>query len=423
MADAKDCEVMKKLLEEQHLDIRKRANGTVKFIGELYKASILAAKIMIECTKRLMEQNVTEESLERVCKFLTTIGKKLEEEIRDDKAKSATFRGFFNTFKNMIKEDLSIESRIRFDILNLIDLRNNKWVHRENDVTVSKIKTMKEWKEEEAKESYIQQMNIDEFNRSHGMRPQNRRGNFHNNNNNNNKSYKKDDRYNSQQRGFDFKKLPSYVKMSSNNIKLGPTHSFQNFNRNCRQQQQQQQQSRSTNTVIMRSNYFADIPFASNRNNVRPEDHVEVRAQSPKIDVKSVEIEEPAEIQDLLSIDLNERENEAKKSLKADLDKYHRDKLTIDEVIENSKELNISKNVIGMILCDYLDQKTNARKMLCDVIMELLNQKMLIGADIAMALKMLMKAAPDLECDVPHVYKYISEYTSKSLIKAKFLFI
>lgn len=48
-----------------------------RFIGELYKQLILTTKIMHRCVRHLLEQN-DEDSLECLCKLLTTIGKDLE---------------------------------------------------------------------------------------------------------------------------------------------------------------------------------------------------------------------------------------------------------------------------------------------------------------------------------------------------------
>jgi len=48
-----------------------------RFIGELYKQQMLTTKIMHRCIRHLLDQN-DEDSLECLCKLLTTIGKDLE---------------------------------------------------------------------------------------------------------------------------------------------------------------------------------------------------------------------------------------------------------------------------------------------------------------------------------------------------------
>lgn len=74
--EAKRKELMEQQ-EEESFKIRRRAVGTVRFIGELYKIEMLNDKIMLNCVSLLLE-NGDEDSLECLCKLLTTIGQKLE---------------------------------------------------------------------------------------------------------------------------------------------------------------------------------------------------------------------------------------------------------------------------------------------------------------------------------------------------------
>lgn len=70
----------KELMEQQEEDsikIRRRAVGTVRFIGELYKIEMLNDKIMLNCVSLLLD-NGDEDSLECLCKLLTTIGLRME---------------------------------------------------------------------------------------------------------------------------------------------------------------------------------------------------------------------------------------------------------------------------------------------------------------------------------------------------------
>lgn len=48
-----------------------------RFIGELYRATILTTKIMHRCIKQLLQQN-TKESMECLCKLFETIGTDIE---------------------------------------------------------------------------------------------------------------------------------------------------------------------------------------------------------------------------------------------------------------------------------------------------------------------------------------------------------
>jgi translation initiation factor 4G len=48
-----------------------------RFIGELFKLGMLTTNIMQRCIKHLLSEQ-DEESLECLCKLLTTVGKELE---------------------------------------------------------------------------------------------------------------------------------------------------------------------------------------------------------------------------------------------------------------------------------------------------------------------------------------------------------
>ena len=59
--------------EAQEMKLRRRSLGNIRFIGELYKIRMLNGKIMHECIRKLL--NLTdEESLECLCRLVTTVG-------------------------------------------------------------------------------------------------------------------------------------------------------------------------------------------------------------------------------------------------------------------------------------------------------------------------------------------------------------
>ncbi|XP_059609869.1 eukaryotic translation initiation factor 4 gamma 3 [Phlebotomus argentipes] len=124
--DAEKHEEYKLLLEEEERKIRWRALGTVRFIGELFKSEMLTSSIMSNCISILMN-NRHEDSLECLCKLLTTIGQRLEQNILVD---------YFVKLQEIVdnKKQHKISSRVRFMIQDLIDLKKNKWVPRRPDL-------------------------------------------------------------------------------------------------------------------------------------------------------------------------------------------------------------------------------------------------------------------------------------------------
>ncbi|XP_070829542.1 eukaryotic translation initiation factor 4 gamma 1a isoform X2 [Chaetodon trifascialis] len=126
---AKDEEERERLrveLEDARDQARRRSLGNIKFIGELFKLKMLTEAIMHDCVVKLLK-NHDEESLECLCRLLSTIGKDLDFE----KAKPRMDQ-YFNQMDKIIKERKT-SSRIRFMLQDVLDLRKNNWVPRRGD--------------------------------------------------------------------------------------------------------------------------------------------------------------------------------------------------------------------------------------------------------------------------------------------------
>lgn len=78
-------------LQEARDQARRRSLGNIKFIGELFKLKMLTEPIMHDCVVKLLK-NHDEESLECLCRLLSTIGKDLDFE------KAKVSRGFIFFF-------------------------------------------------------------------------------------------------------------------------------------------------------------------------------------------------------------------------------------------------------------------------------------------------------------------------------------
>ena len=124
--------------QEKLLKSKIRTFGNIRFIGELYKFDMLSKGIMVSCIKQLLgikdgegEESVepSEEQLEALCKLLTTVGKKL-----DQAEMIPQVDAFFKKLDD-IRATSKIDSRIKFAILDVIDLRKNNWVPRKGIAT------------------------------------------------------------------------------------------------------------------------------------------------------------------------------------------------------------------------------------------------------------------------------------------------
>ncbi|XP_018568899.1 eukaryotic translation initiation factor 4 gamma 1 isoform X2 [Anoplophora glabripennis] len=138
-------------LEEYDRRLRMKSVGNIRFIGELFKQNMLTVNIMMRCLANLLD-NKDEESLECLCKLLTTVGKELESK------SNVNLSQIFNTMKNIVeKKDGKVSSRIRFMLQDVIDLRNSKWVPRRQDLNPKTIEQIQ--KEADNEQLNIQLMN------------------------------------------------------------------------------------------------------------------------------------------------------------------------------------------------------------------------------------------------------------------------
>ncbi|XP_068605356.1 eukaryotic translation initiation factor 4 gamma 1a [Brachionichthys hirsutus] len=126
---AKDEEERERLaaeLEESRNRARSCSLGNIRFIGELFKLKMLTEAIMHDCILKLLK-NHDEESLECLCRLLSTIGKDLDFE----RAKPRMDQ-YFHQMDRIIKEKKT-SSRIRFMLQDVLDLKKNNWVPRRAD--------------------------------------------------------------------------------------------------------------------------------------------------------------------------------------------------------------------------------------------------------------------------------------------------
>lgn len=135
--------------EEEERRMRIKSVGNIRFIGELFKQNMLTCKIMHQCIKHLLHQ-ADEENLECLCKLLTTIGEVLE-------SKKTDLTEYFKQMQQIANHKGKVSSRIRFMLQDVIDLRDNKWVHRRDD---NNPKTMDQIKKEADMEIFDSQVNV-----------------------------------------------------------------------------------------------------------------------------------------------------------------------------------------------------------------------------------------------------------------------
>uniref|UniRef100_T1J0U7 W2 domain-containing protein n=1 Tax=Strigamia maritima TaxID=126957 RepID=T1J0U7_STRMM len=133
-----DDEAKKRELDEELEDLERKAKrrslGNIRFIGELFKLHMLTASIMHDCLKKLLNQE-DEDSLECLCRLLTTIGKDIDPEKSKSNNKEPVddkMNSYFRMMKEIINKRQA-SPRVRFMLQDVTDLRQNNWVPRRDE--------------------------------------------------------------------------------------------------------------------------------------------------------------------------------------------------------------------------------------------------------------------------------------------------
>ncbi|KAK5085423.1 hypothetical protein LTS08_003113 [Lithohypha guttulata] len=110
---------------------KRRGLGLVKFIGELFKLGMLTERIMHECVKKLLDYDGTPEEaeVESLSSLLKTIGKQLD--MSESKAAGRMDAYFERINQTLTLPDLP--SRLRFMLMDVVDLRRNGWNSKDAD--------------------------------------------------------------------------------------------------------------------------------------------------------------------------------------------------------------------------------------------------------------------------------------------------
>ncbi|KAM7361893.1 uncharacterized protein ACRADG_012757 [Cochliomyia hominivorax] len=125
-------------LDHQEYQFRRRAWGTVRFIGEMYKLHSLSSDRVLQCVESLLKHG-NDEKLEYMCKLLTTVGGLLEGSDRESFSNNLRMNKIFTKIQTIVKEardssnkKTKLCSRVRFMMQDLIDLRSRHWGQTSN---------------------------------------------------------------------------------------------------------------------------------------------------------------------------------------------------------------------------------------------------------------------------------------------------
>ena len=113
---------------------RKRAIGNIRFVGALYKARLIQGKIVNWCLTNLIKGDPPRESyIEAFCVMLTECGEAME--FHGIESTKETIKQVMTSISRILEEyKTTLNTRVRFGIKDLIDLRRNRWRQRDLQV-------------------------------------------------------------------------------------------------------------------------------------------------------------------------------------------------------------------------------------------------------------------------------------------------
>ncbi|KAJ5647121.1 hypothetical protein N7490_003493 [Penicillium lividum] len=120
---------------------KRRGLGLVKFIGELYKLGMLTERIMHECVKKLVDYEgmPDEAEVESLTSLLRTIGSSLDASEKGPAMMDAYFARI-----GLMVETPNLPSRLRFMLMDIIDLRSKRWNSKDSDKGPKTIQQIRE---------------------------------------------------------------------------------------------------------------------------------------------------------------------------------------------------------------------------------------------------------------------------------------
>ena len=111
--------------EEEHHKHRLQMLGTVKFVAQLLERRLMTRAVFKNCLDTLLKSDErTDDHLECACVFLTEIGNLFDEIDQPANPYTEALEEAMNT---LIALEPEACARIKFGIMNLVDLRKNKW--------------------------------------------------------------------------------------------------------------------------------------------------------------------------------------------------------------------------------------------------------------------------------------------------------
>ncbi|KAG5671624.1 hypothetical protein PVAND_001817 [Polypedilum vanderplanki] len=397
--DSAETQEDKDYYADIHFNYRYRAQGTIKFIGELYMYDLLNSNVMKSCIESLLS-SITEENISRVCHLFTTIGKKFEENPPKDQNGTELIDKYMEQLQRLKNNKCITTSRIKFDIMNVIDLRKANWKPRENAKLVVKPKTFNELKEEIKKEKEKQEKTLSTYQPSKNVTMQS-----HNNFQNQNQRFKshQQPRTFSNMVNIDFNK----IGLNSKEVTLAPQTKSLTF------------RSLEPKSLLISNAFGAlkvdcddqELPSTmhssranTNKNSRKEKVHQQQITTQNSVDENS---------DDIFTIDLSNSEQLIFENCLKKFEAFIKGKLTMEMMITDMRDIKITDRILAMIYNAYLDKKELDQYGFIKALINLLKANLIDKQVNIEAIGLLFKLIPFLIPDVPLINTYIGEFLVK----------
>lgn len=413
IAEAETPERKEELHEEFYL-YRAKASNTIIFIGHLYIQDLLTTNIMQKCVGILFG-TITEENLSRVCKLLTVIGSKLEPSITTGKPIGTTVMdSYMKRLAELMNSDIIKNRRVKFDIMNLIDLHKAKWKPRASSkINQADQKTLKQIEDETNQERIEKEQQNQAYESSHHN---NRRhngslqGTSSFNNGKNRQQNQNQNKARLQNKAatesMGIWKHGSLVTTNSGGEKLLPSwmkNREGSFNKESKSEGAQSNLNLKEETKVPIMNAWQTIKMTDNKVPIaKTQDATSIVANDSDSD------DEKDDASDMIS----DAELEIFEAFKSKLNAFIKCDVTynLNMLITDTKKLNITKNVLAKVYNTILDSNKIERKLRIDTIIDLIERGVISRKLNLSAIISFMKTLPDVAMDVPQAWSYAGAY-------------
>ncbi|KAI1283253.1 Eukaryotic translation initiation factor 4 gamma 3 [Halotydeus destructor] len=115
-------------LDDDMRQCRRRFKGLISFVGELYKARLVEIQLIMSCVHRMMSDK-SEENIEMFCTLARKIGLRIQNELSNLGVVEQEWTPYFIRLNEFV-QDGNLSDRIRFLVMETIEVRNRGWTER-----------------------------------------------------------------------------------------------------------------------------------------------------------------------------------------------------------------------------------------------------------------------------------------------------